>query len=74
MLHADKNIRQAAQSAGYSLDRKELKANPNKYKGGLADYAKIIRVTLTGKTRTSDLYTIMQVMGEKRVNNRLKNN
>jgi glutamyl-tRNA synthetase len=65
------NMKHAAQEAGYALDRKDLKANPDNFKGGLADYAKIIRVVLTGKTRTPDLYTIMQIMGEDRVKTRL---
>ncbi len=65
------NMKQAAESAGYALDRKALKANPENFKGGLADFAKIIRVHTTGKTRTPDLYTIMQIMGLQRVNSRL---
>ena len=64
-------MKQAAESSGYSLDRKELKANPDKFKGGIADFARIIRVKVTGKTRTPDLYTIMQIMGEERVRTRL---
>ena len=65
------NMKQAAVTAGYCLDRKELKEYPEKYKGGIADFAQIIRVALTGKTRTPDLYTIMQVMGEARIQSRL---
>jgi len=65
------NMKRAAEVAGYALDRKALKANPDDYKGGLADFAKIIRVYVTGKTRTPDLYTIMQIMGEERVYIRL---
>jgi glutamyl/glutaminyl-tRNA synthetase len=65
------NLKIAADKSGYALDRKDLKTNPEKYKGGLADYAKIIRVVLTGKTKTPDLYTIMQIMGEERVKKRL---
>jgi glutamyl-tRNA synthetase len=64
-------MKKAAESDGYALDRKELKLNPEKYKGGIADFAGIIRVALTGKTRTPDLYTIMQIMGESRVRTRL---
>jgi glutamyl-tRNA synthetase len=66
------NMKKAAENAGYALDRKDLKAAPEKYKGGVADFAKIIRVKLTGKTRTPDLYTIMQIMGEERISERLK--
>jgi glutamyl-tRNA synthetase len=48
-----------------------MKENPDKYRGGLADFAKVIRVKTTGKTRTPDLYTIMQIMGQQRVVARL---
>jgi glutamyl-tRNA synthetase len=65
------NMKSAAEESSYALDRKDLKANPDNYKGGIADFAKIIRVKLTGKTRTPDLYTIMHIMGEERVLKRL---
>jgi glutamyl-tRNA synthetase len=65
------NMKLSAEKAGYALDRKDLKENTDKYKGGIADFAKIIRVCLTGKSRTPDLWTIMQVMGDSRVRSRL---
>jgi glutamyl-tRNA synthetase len=65
------NMKQAATTAGYAIDRNDMKENPDKYKGGIADFAKIIRVSLTGKSRTPDLWTIMQIMGEQRVRSRL---
>ncbi len=65
------NMKKSAESAGYALERKDMKSNPDKYKGGIADFAKIIRVSLTGKKNTPDLWTIMQVMGETRVRSRL---
>lgn len=65
------NMKRAAEAAGYALDRQALKTEPEKFKGGIADFATIIRVALTGKTRTPDLFTIMQVMGEDRVSKRL---
>lgn len=37
----------------------------------MRDYTKIIRVKLTGKSRTPDLWTIQQVMGDTRVRTRL---
>ncbi len=66
------NMKLAAESAGYALDRKDLKTNPEKFKGGLADFAKIIRVKTTGKTRTPDLHTIMQILGNDRAKSRLQ--
>lgn len=65
------NMKRAAESTGYALDNKALKANPEQFKGGVADFAKIIRVKVTGKTRSPDLFTIMQIMGEDRVKKRL---
>ncbi len=66
------NMKTAAVMAGYSLDRKELKENPDKFKGGISDFATIIRVVLTAKARTPDLWTIMQIMDAPRVKNRLE--
>lgn len=65
------NLKNAATAAGYAVDRKDMKENPEKYKGGISDFAKIIRVSVTGKSRTPDLWTIMQIMGEPRVKQRL---
>jgi len=65
-------MKKSATEAGYAVDRKDLKENPDKFKGGISDFAKIIRVSLTGKSRTPDLWTIMQIMGQQRVESRLK--
>ncbi len=67
------NMKASAVKVGYCLDRKELKAHPEKFKGGIADFAGIIRLQLTGKSRTPDLWTIMHIMGEARVGKRLTN-
>lgn len=37
----------------------------------MRDYTKVVRVKLTGKSRTPDLWTIQQVMGDARVRQRL---
>ena len=66
------NMKQAAEKSGFCLDRNDLKANPEKYHGGIADFASLVRIALTGKSRTPDLWTIMQIMGEDRVKNRLE--
>jgi glutamyl-tRNA synthetase len=64
-------LKAAATDCGFATDNKDFKNNPQNYKGNVADFAKIIRVKLTGKNRTPDLCTIMQVMGLQRVKNRL---
>ncbi|MDD5750488.1 MAG: glutamate--tRNA ligase [Candidatus Pacebacteria bacterium] len=65
-------IKDMAVDLGYASDLKTFKQSPDKYKGYVADVAKILRVFLTGKTQTPNLYEIMQVMGEKMVVARLK--
>ena len=64
-------VKQAAEKSGFATDNKAYKANPKQFRGNVADFAKILRVKLTGKNRTPDLHTIMQVMGIKRIKNRL---
>ena len=65
-------IKQIGKNNGFAENTKEYKENPEKYKGNVADVAKIFRVLLTGKTQTPDLYSIMQVMEKDRVFDRLK--
>ncbi len=64
-------MKASAEKSGFTLDRKELKANPEKYNGSIADYARIIRVSLTGKRNTPDLYQIMKIIGNDKVIARL---
>ncbi len=65
-------VKNIAVDLGYAANLKMFKQFPNKYKGYVADVAKILRVFLTGKTETPNLYEIMQVMGEKMAVSRLK--
>lgn len=64
-------VKQLAESLGYAANMKLYKKNPENYKGNVADIASVIRVALANKLNTPDLYEIMQVMGEKRVKDRL---
>ena len=66
-------IKDLAKSNGYAESTKDFKKNPEKYKGNVADVAKIFRVLLTGRVQTPDLYSIIQTMGEERVSKRLAN-
>jgi len=61
----------AAETVGFTTDNKAFKANPDNFKGNIADFARILRVLTTGKNRTPDLWTIMQVMGAERIRTRL---
>lgn len=65
------SLKQAASASGFAVDNKAYKSDPDAYMGNVADFARIIRVMLTGKNRTPDLHAIMQIMGEARVRARL---
>ena len=40
---------------------KEYKENPDNYKGSVADISTVLRVALTSKSMTPDLYEIMKL-------------
>lgn len=65
-------LKEVARSNGFADAIKDFKKNPEKYKGNIADVAKIFRVLLTGRLQSPDLYSIMQVMGEERITTRLR--
>jgi glutamyl-tRNA synthetase len=50
---------------------KAYKENPTAYLGNVSDVAEMLRVATTGLANTPDLWTIMQILGEKRTINRL---
>ena len=60
-------------SLGYASDMKAYKENPNNYKGSVADVSMVIRVALTTKSTTPDLYEIMRLLGIDRIKERIKN-
>lgn len=65
-------IKELAGKLGFAKDMKQYKASPNSYKGHVGDVAMVIRVALTNRTNTPDLFDIMKAMGEKRVLSRLQ--
>ena len=67
------NIKSLCDELGYASNMKEYKLDPSSYKGNVSDISTVIRVSLTSKCMTPDLYEIMSVMGRERVINRLKN-
>ena len=64
------NIKLLADELGYASNMKEYKANPTLFKGNVADIATVLRVALTSKSQTPDLYEIMKLFGRDRVSNR----
>ena len=66
-------IKELSDELGYASDMKAYKENPENYKGSVADISNIIRVALTTKTTTPDLYEIMRLLGKDRIKSRFNN-
>ncbi|MBQ2376830.1 MAG: glutamate--tRNA ligase [Clostridia bacterium] len=64
-------VKAIADSLGYASDMKAYKANPESFKGSVADISMFIRVAVTGKFNAPDLYTSMQIMGRETVEKRI---
>ncbi len=65
-------LRELAEDLGYAGNTKTARTHPDQYRGSVADVAMVLRLALTGKTATPDLYEIMRVMGAERVLGRLE--
>ena len=65
-------MKDLSEELGYAREVKEYKNNPDSYKGHVGDISTVIRVKVTGRANTPDLYEILQVLGKesilKRVN------
>ena len=57
-------IKELSGELGYAKEVKEFKANPEMYKAHVGDVSTVLRVALTGRTNTPDMYEIMQVLGK----------
>ncbi|MBO4816160.1 MAG: glutamate--tRNA ligase [Clostridia bacterium] len=64
-------MKDLAEEKGYAREVKEYKQEPEKYKGHVGDISTVIRVALTTKHNTPDLYEIIQVLGKETVESRI---
>ncbi len=65
-------IKTIAESLGYASDMKAYKADPEAFRGNVADVSMFLRVAVTGKLNAPDLYTVMQIIGAERVRARIR--
>ena len=65
-------IKELAGELGYAREVKEYKANPDSYKAHVGDVSTVLRVALTGRTNTPDMYEIMQVLGKESIEKRFE--
>ena len=65
-------IKELAGEMGYEKEVKEFKTNPGMYAAHVGDVSTVLRVALTKRTNTPDLYEIMQVLGREEIEKRFR--
>lgn len=65
-------IKEICQPVGCTPNVKEYKQNPDAFKGHVGDVSTVIRVALTGRTNTPDLFAITALLGADRVQKRIE--
>ncbi len=65
-------IKELSGELGYAKEVKEFKANPGKYTAHVGDVSTVLRVALTSRTNTPDMYEIMKILGKDRIIKRFK--
>lgn len=61
------NIKAIADDNGFCPDMKQYKADPSAFKGSIADVSMFLRVAVTGRTNSPDLYEVMRIIGKEEV-------
>ena len=65
-------IKELSGKLGYAKEVKEFKANPEMYKAHVGDVSTVLRVALTMRTNTPDMYEIMKILGKERIEKRFE--
>lgn len=65
------SLKEFADNNGFTSDRKDYKANPENYKGTTADFCKAIRIIITKKNQSPNLYDIIKLIGKDRLLKRI---
>ncbi|MBQ3483781.1 MAG: glutamate--tRNA ligase [Clostridia bacterium] len=60
-------IKAIAEEIGYASDMKAYRENPDAFRGSVADVSMFLRVAVTGRQNSPDMYSVMQILGRARV-------
>ena len=63
-------LKDLSEELGYAREVRDYKENPDNYKGLVGDISMVLRVALTTKAQTPNLYQIMKLFGKERVTER----
>ena len=66
-------VTELSEKLGFAPKTKLYKKNPELYKGHVGDVSMVLRVAVTGRRNSPDLYEIMKILGAEKVRERLNN-
>ncbi len=64
-------LKAIAEKNGYATDRKAYKEKPDSFKGETSDVAEVVRIAITGRANTPDLWSIIHIIGEEEMRDRI---
>jgi len=65
-------VTELSEQLGFAPKTKLYKKNPEAYKGHVGDVSMVLRVAVTGRRNSPDLYEIMKILGADKVRERLE--
>ena len=65
-------VKEFAEANGYEASPKDYKKNPDDYKGHVGDICEAIRVMITGRLKSPDLFSIMKILGKDKILKRVE--
>ena len=65
-------VKEFASNNGYAASPKDYKNNPENFKGHVGDICEAIRVMVTGRLKSPDLYSIMKILGKDKILKRIE--
>lgn len=64
-------VKAITEAIGFTTDMKAYKQSPEAFPGTVADVSTFLRLAVTGKTNSPDLYTVMHLLGYERTVERI---
>ena len=65
------NMKEIGGQHGFAANNKEFKANPEAFKGTIGDVAELLRISLTGRKNSPNLYYVMRILGKQECDRRI---
>jgi len=66
-------IKEIAPTIGFAPEMKQYKKDPAAYRGHVGDISMFLRIAVTGRMNSPDMYSVMQILGAERVKTRVRN-